>query len=174
MDELGQGPDLGAGKETDEATRFLKPFATHFSSQNGKSGALLGSTKFWMRFLFAAAPACKAAPSKVARWRCGTPSAHKSKTRGVDGQLSPGKRATPLRPFRSDDRQRHQKEPSPGCVPPQKSSTLHSGCQGRREDGHTGRYKTKEEEEDKDERREERERAPNQTVGQWNGENREG
>ena len=52
-------------------------------------------------------------------------------------------------------------------TPTDASSTLHGGGLGRREDGHTGRYETKEEEEDEDDGREERERAPNRTAGEW-------
>ena len=92
-----------------------------------------------------------------AHWRCG------KQTELCQWPAEPrGKRATPLRPLQGDDRQHHPEEPSPGparkcwwrhelqphgrCVPqqtqarirvfqaPQKSSTLHGGGQGRRED----------------------------------------
>ena len=102
-DELGQGPDLSAGKETDEATRFL--------SQNNKSGESSGYVLSLRR---------RAAPSEVALavWAL-----HQRAEERPRYCRHRGKRATPPRPLQDDDRQRLQEEPSPGPV--------HGRCRNR-------------------------------------------
>ena len=96
MPELGQGPDLSAGEETGEATRFLGPSATHLSSQNDKSGAPLSQRVLGMSSPCGGGLLAKRRHQKVAHWRCGNPPARRRDQSSVDGQLSPVENGQPL------------------------------------------------------------------------------
>ena len=162
-DGLGQGADLGAGKKTND-NAFPQTIRVPKSSGNVLS--------------LRRRAACKAAPSEVAHWPCGSPCS-------VDGQPSTMENGQPLGATTVNAT---KKDPSPGpgdtssrltadtCrrLKRKSASTEHPRSRTRCtvvakdvERTATGRCETKEEEEDEDDGRDERERAPSQTAGDW-------
>ena len=133
-DELGQGPDLGAGKETDETLRLLRPSATHLCSPKRQVWRAHG----FLRVLGTSFPCGGVLLARRHHRRWHTAGVALRQRAEERPERSRGTRATPPRPLQGGDRQRLGEEPSPRPTRRQwrrREPQLHGRCVPQRTQG---------------------------------------